>query len=161
MVDGLLVEALLGLGAMKKMDTRIDTKREMIEIGNLKYSYSEKVYAVGMRDGCYLAEDKLPIRGVGVEQKIMIIEVKNGKELITIDNNSEFLVKIKEDAEIVEIEGKFFLLDGCMEEGVKIGPKLNRAQRRRVMMLIKKYWNGFGNKLTGKCSSIIWNIKLR
>ena len=114
-VDGLSVEALLGLGAMAKMGTRIDTKREMIEIGNLKYSYSEKrpavkvaqrvdiapntsarieVYAVGMRDGCYLAEDKLLIRGVGVEQKIMIIEVKNGKGLITIDNNSRFPVKI-------------------------------------------------------------------
>ena len=62
----------MGLGAMKKMDTMIDTKREMIEMGNLKYSYSEKVYAVGMRDGCYLAEDKLPIRGVGVEQKIYV-----------------------------------------------------------------------------------------
>ena len=59
-------------------------------------------------------------------------------------------MKIKEDAEIVEIEGKFFLSDGCMEERVKIGTKLNRAQRRRVMMLIKKYWNRFGNKLTGE-----------
>ena len=40
--DGLTGDALLGLGAMKEMKMKIDTKGEMIRIGKESFSYGDK-----------------------------------------------------------------------------------------------------------------------
>ena len=48
-----------------------------------------------------------------------------GKALVTVNNQGDREIKIRNDTEIVEIEGKKFIEDGVMEEGVRIGKKCN------------------------------------